>query len=193
MTTNLRVIVADDEPLLVEELSLYLGEIGHRVIATACTGVELIEKSVELKPDLIITDIKMPDMDGLDAAKVICIETPTPIVIVSAYHDEEYIEQASAQCIMAYLVKPIDETSLKTSILLARRRFREFKAMLKQNANLKEALENRGVIEAARRMLMMRDGLEEEAAFLWMQNKAADTGQLIVDVARSILPKPSDE
>jgi response regulator NasT len=187
MKQSLRIIVADDEPLLAEELSAYLRDMGNDVVAVASTGKELVDMSAELQPDLIVTDIKMPDMDGLEAAKEICLTTPIPIVVVSAYHDEEYINRATEQCVMSYLVKPIDEASLKTSLALAMRRFREFEALHNENASLRQTLEDRKLIERAKGVLMKRTRLDEEAAFLRLQKLSREKASRMVDVARTIL------
>jgi len=187
MTQSLRIIVADDEPLLVEEISAYLNDMGHEVVATAASGKELIEKFADLKPDLLVTDIKMPDMDGLEATKQICRTTLVPVVVVSAYHDEEYIKRATEQCIMSYLVKPISKGSLKAALSLADRRFLEFEAVFKENADLKQTLKDRKVIEKAKGLLMKRTGMEEEAAFLRLQKLAREKATRMVDIAQTII------
>jgi len=187
MTQSLRIIVADDEPLLVEEISAYLNDMGHEVVATAASGKELIEKFADLKPDLLVTDIKMPDMDGLEATKQICRTTLVPVVVVSAYHDEEYIKRATEQCIMSYLVKPISKGSLKAALSLAVRRFLEFEAVFKENADLKQTLKDRKVIEKAKGLLMKRTGMEEEAAFLRLQKLAREKATRMVDIAQTII------
>lgn len=187
MTQTLRVIVADDEPLLAEELSAYLRDMGNEVVAIAATGKELVDRSAELLPDLIVTDVKMPDMDGLEAAKIICSKTPVPVVVVSAYHDEDYIKRATEQCVMSYLVKPLDEASLKAALALAMRRFREFEALHKENANLRQTLEDRKLIERAKGVLMKRTGLDEESAFLRLQKLSREKASRMVDVAKTIL------
>ena len=142
--------MADDEPLLVEEISAYLQDAGHEVVGTASTGKELVDRCDELQPGLVVTDIKMPDMDGLEAAEKICTKQPIPVVIVSAYHDEDFIKRATEQCIMSYLVKPINEGSLKASLALAIRRFQEFEALHAENSNLRQTLEDRKIIERAK-------------------------------------------
>ena len=187
MTKSLRIIVADDEPLLVEGLSVYLEDLGHCVVATAATGSELVERSLEIQPDLVITDIKMPDMDGLEAVKKICNSYRVPVVIVSAYHDEEFIRRASEQCIMSYLVKPIDEQTLKASLSMAMRRFAEFQALMVENENLKQTLENRKIIERAKGILMQRSSLSEQDAFTRLQDLASTKHQKMIEIARMII------
>lgn len=187
MNTRLRIIVADDESLLVEELSAYLADLGHDVIATAATGKELVEKARELEPSLVVTDIKMPDMDGLEASKAICAKRAIPFVVVSAYHDEDYIRRAKEQCVMSYLVKPINEGSLKVAVALAMRRFQEFEALHTENVDLRQTLEDRKIIERAKGILMKRTSLDEQAAFLRLQKLAREKAISMVAVATTIL------
>ena len=183
----LRVIVADDEPLLVEETCVYLREMGHQVISTASTGVELVQQARELKPDLIVTGIKMPELSGLEAADQIFKETPLPIIVVSAYHEEELIEQATSMGIMGYLVKPLYEGGLKAAISIATRRFHEFEALHSEYSRVRKTLSDRKTIERAKGKLMKELGLEEEQAFLHLQKQARDTSKRMVDIAQSIL------
>ncbi len=187
MKESFRIIVADDEPLLVEEIAAYLRDEGHQVVGTASTGRELVEQCEALEPDLVITDIKMPDMDGLEASSAICSSRAIPIVIVSAYHDDEYISRAKEQCIMSYLIKPIDEGSLKAALVLAMRRFREFEALHKENGDLRQTLEGRKVIERAKGILMKRTSLDEQSAFLRLQKMAREKSTTMVAVANTIL------
>lgn len=187
MSQPLRVIVADDEALLVEEISMYLREAGHDVIATASNGKILVEKADALKPDLIITDIKMPEMDGLQAAKAICATRPIPVVIVSAYHDDSYIDRAKEQCIMSYLVKPISENNLKSSIALAVCRFQEFESLFAENNDLRRTLDERKIVERAKGLLMKRLGIDEESAFRQLQLQSREKAVKMVDFANDIL------
>jgi len=184
---RLRVIVADDEPLLAEEIVVFLQDAGYEVVATAADGDELVEKCLTLKPDLVVTDIKMPRVDGLEAVKKICETAPVPVVIVSAYHDQDFIDRATDQCIMSYLVKPVDEPTLKTSIALAMRRFREFEALFSETAELKQTLKDRKIIERAKGVLMKQAKLSEEEAFLRLQKLARKKAQKMVDVASTII------
>ena len=125
------------------------------------------------RPDLVITDIKMPDMDGIDAATQIYRERPIPVILVSAYHDPEFIRRAEADHILAYLVKPIKQADLEPAIALAMRRFEQFQALRKEAADLRQALEDRKVIERAKGILMKKAGLDEHDAF----RRLAEAGQ----------------
>jgi response regulator NasT len=107
---------------------------------TAKDGQDLVEKCHTTRPDLVITDIKMPDMDGIQASNEICAEAPVPVILVSAYHDPELIDRALANHVLAYLVKPIKQADLETAIAIAMRRFKEFQALHQQASDLNQAL-----------------------------------------------------
>jgi two-component system, response regulator PdtaR len=104
MTERLRIVIAEDEPELLADLEETLADFGHEVVGKAQTGRQLVEQCRETSPDLVITDIKMPDLDGLEAAKLIRGTRPVPIVIVSAFHDPEFVERAMQDHVLAFLV-----------------------------------------------------------------------------------------
>ena len=162
MSRSLRIAVADDEPDMREYFQKILPRLGHEVVAVAENGRELVEQCRAAQPDLVITDIKMPDMDGIDAAAQIYRERPVPVILVSAYHDAEFIRRAEADHIMAYLVKPIKQADLEPAIALAMRRFEQFQALRREAADLRQALEDRKVIERAKGLLMKKAGLDEQ-------------------------------
>ena len=139
------------------------------------------------RPDLVITDIKMPDMDGIDAAAQIYRDGPIPVILVSAYHDAELIRRAEADHILAYLVKPIKQADLEPAIALAMRRFEQFQALRKEAADLRQALEDRKVIEQAKGILMKKAGLDEHEAFRRLQKLASDKNRKLVEIAQMIL------
>ena len=149
---------------------------GHLVVAVASTGRELVEKCRQERPDLVITDIKMPDMDGIDAASQICKDFPIPVILVSAYHDHDLVERAEEDHILAFLVKPIKQADLEPAIAIATRRFEQFQALRQEAADLRQALENRKLIEKAKGLLMKRAGLDENEAFRRLQ-KAGQRAQ----------------
>src|ERR1700722_19739471 len=113
MDRSLRIIAADDELLIREYYQQAVPALGHQIVAVVDTGAELIENCRTLAPDLVITDIKMPDMDGIDAARKIYDHHPLPIILVSGYHDPDLVERAAAEHILAYLLKPVRMDSLK--------------------------------------------------------------------------------
>lgn len=187
MDKKLRIAIAEDEPELLIDLEETLIAFGHEVVVRAENGTELVERCREADPDLIITDIKMPDMDGLEAASQIRASRPTPIVIVSAYHDQEFIDRAMKEHVLAYLVKPLSDQSLKTSIDLAMHRFKEFQALQKQAADMQQALEDRKIVERAKGILMKRAGLCEADAFRRLQLLSSQKNKKMIALARTIV------
>lgn len=129
MTRSLRILIADDEPDMRDYFQKLLPRMGYEVVGAAQNGQELVDLNLSLQPDLIITDIKMPLMDGIDAAIRIFQDRPAPIILVSAYHDPELIARAEADHVLSYLVKPIKAADLQTTIALAVHRFAQFQAL----------------------------------------------------------------
>jgi response regulator NasT len=187
MTEPLRIAVADDEPDMCDYFAKILPRLGHRVVAVASTGTELVEQVRQHAPDLVITDIRMPDMDGIDAAIRIYKERAVPVILVSAYHDAELIKRAEADHIMGYLVKPIKQVDLAPAISLSMRRFEQFEALRQEATDLRQALEDRKLIERAKGILMKRTGLDEAAAFRRLQKTASDKNLKLAEVSRMIV------
>jgi response regulator NasT len=187
MSRSLKIAVADDERDMRDYLQQILPLLGHQVVAVAQTGRELVELCASAHPDLVITDIKMPDMDGIDAATQIYRNTAIPVILVSAYHDPEFIRRAEADHIMAYLVKPIKQNDLEPAIGIAMRRFEQFQALRKETSDLKQALEDRKVIEKAKGILMKKAGLDENDAFRRLQKLASDKNRKLIEIAQMIL------
>ncbi len=187
MNKPIRIAVADDEPLMLRWYEQTLTKLGHQVVLAAENGRELAEGCREQVPDLIITDIEMPEMDGLAAVEEIQARTSLPIILVSAYHDQEFVERALRSQVLAYLVKPIKRPDLATAITIAMRRFQEFQALEQQAGNLAQALEDRKLIERSKGILMQRAGLDEQQAFRRLQKLSQDKNQKLVEVARTIV------
>jgi response regulator NasT len=187
MNQSLRILVADDEPDMRDYFKKILPRLGHRVIAAAENGLQLVEECRKHKPDLVITDIKMPDMDGIDAAQQIYQHQPIPIILVSAYHDAELIYRAEADHVLGYLVKPIKQGDLEPAIALATRRFEQFEMLRREAADLRQALEDRKIIERAKGILMKKTEMTEQAAFRRMQKLASEKNLKLIELARIIL------
>lgn len=187
MSQSLRIAVADDEVEMRDYLQETLAVQGHTVIGSAGTGCELVDLCIRDRPDLVITDIKMPDMDGIQAATEIRKSYAVPIILVSAYHDPELIERALADHVLAYLIKPIKQADLETAIALAMRRFKEFQALHQQADDLRQALEDRKTVERAKGVLMKRAGLSEQDAFRRLQKLASDKNMKMIRVAEMIV------
>lgn len=184
---SLRVAVADDEPDMRDYFAKILPRLGHEVVAIARNGRELVECCRVQRPDLLIVDIKMPEMDGIDAAAEICREEPLPVILVSAYHDPELVERAGADHILAYLVKPIKQADLEPAIAIAMRRFHQFQQLRRETTDLRQALEDRKTIERAKGILMKRGRLDEQAAFRRLQKLASEKNLKLVEIARILL------
>ena len=187
MTSGLRISVADDEPEMRDFFEKVLPRFGHQVVSVAENGKQLVEHCRELSPDLVITDIKMPELDGIEASTQICQERPVPVILVSAYHDPALIERAEADHVLAYLVKPIGLADLQPAISIAMRRFAELQTLHKECKDLRQALSDRKVIEQAKGLLMKLAGIEEKDAFRRLQELASEKNQKLIDAAQSIL------
>jgi response regulator NasT len=186
MNRSLRIAVADDEPDMREYFQKSLTRLGHKVVV-AGNGRELVEQCRAVKPDLVITDIKMPDLDGIDAATQIYRDRPVPVILVSAYHDTALLERAEADHILGYLVKPIKQADLEPVIALSMRRFEQFEALRQEAADLRQALEDRKVIERAKGVLMKKGNLDEQDAFRRLQKLASEKSRKLVEIAQMIL------
>lgn len=187
MNRSLRIAVAEDEVLMQKYLEETLTLLGFQVICLAGTGKELIEQCKQQRPDLVITDIRLPDMDGLSAVSVVYANEPVPIIVISAFHDPELIERAERNHVLAYLVKPIKQEDLEPSIAIAMSRFQEFRTMRQETDNLRQALEDRKLIERAKGLLMKRAGIDEPEAFRRLQKLSRDRNQKLVEIAQIIL------
>ena len=187
MTQALRIVVADDEPDVRDYYCKILPRLGHIVAAAAVSGEELIDLCRTHRPDLVLTDIKMPGLDGIDAAKLIYEEMPVPVILVSAYSDAKLIERAEADHIMSYLVKPIKQADLEPAIGLAMRRFEQFEALRREAADMRQALEDRKIIERAKGVLMKELGLSESDAFRRLQKTASSKNLKLIELARLTL------
>lgn len=187
MSEPLRIAVADDEPDMRDYFVRILPRLGHRVVAVAENGRQLVEVCATAKPDLVITDIKMPEMDGIEAAVQLYGQQPVPVILVSAHQEQSLLERAGADHILGYLVKPIKEADLNPVIALTMRRFEQFEHLRHEAADLRQALEDRKLIERAKGILMKRAGLDEPTAFRRLQKTASDRNLKLAEVARSII------
>lgn len=183
----LRIAIADDEPDMREYLARVLKSLGHDVVVTAENGVELVAMCREAKPELVITDIMMPEKDGIEAANEICKEQTVPVIIISGYNDTELVSRAQFQELMAYLVKPIKKTDIEPAIAVAMRRFTEFERLRREAADLRQSLADRKIIERAKGILMRKTMLDEQGAFHRLQKLASEKNRKLVDIAQVIL------
>ncbi|MEZ6049466.1 MAG: response regulator [Planctomycetaceae bacterium] len=187
MTDPLQIAIADDDREQLLDLEQTLISFGHTVSIKAHTGEQLVEECHQNAPDLIVTDIKFPGIDGLEAVAHCREEHPVPIVIVSAFHAPELMDRALKEHVMAYLVKPINEESLQAAIELALQRFKEFRALQQDSTDLRQALENRKIIERAKGILMSRTNLNEQDAFKRLQLLSSQKNKKLIEIARTIV------
>ena len=183
----LRILIADDESIRMMSLRKQLVTLGHRVIAEASNGEEAAALAATTQPDLAILDIKMPIMDGIEAAQQITRSRPIPIILLTAYNEAELVERAAQANISAYLMKPVAEEDLLPAITLALIRFRQFEALRREVSDLREALEARKTIERAKGILVRRLGLTEEEAFRRLQKQSQDSNRKLAEVAEAIV------
>ena len=187
MTPSLRIIVADDEQDAREYLQEILKRLGHEV-ALAQGGRQLVELCRSFNPDLILVDIKMPDMDGLEAAAAVNqAEKKIPVILVSAHAKSGWVQHVPVEPIMAYLIKPVKPADVENAVAIAMLRFGEFEAARKEANDLRQALEDRKLIERAKGVLMRRLCIDEHDAFQKMKRFASNHNRKLVDVAKETL------
>jgi len=182
-----RVLIAEDEALIRLDLREMLQEEGFDVVGEAADGEQAVELAVELNPDLVICDIKMPKMDGIAAAAEIAEKRIAPVVILTAFSQRDLIERARDAGAMAYLVKPFQKRDLLPAIEMATSRFAEIRALESEVTNLRERLEARKLIERAKGVLMTEHRMTEPEAFRWIQRAAMDNRTSMRAVAELVL------
>ncbi|MDP0399331.1 ANTAR domain-containing response regulator [Tsukamurella strandjordii] len=169
-----RVLVAEDEAIIRLDLAEMLREEGYDVVGEAENGQIAVDKARELRPDLVIMDVKMPVRSGLDAAEEIARERIAPVVMLTAFGQREFVERAREAGAMAYLVKPFTKLDLVPAIEIAISRFAELAALEREVTSLAEQLETRKLVDRAKTILMQAHGLSEPDAFRWIQRTAMD-------------------
>jgi response regulator NasT len=183
---SLHVLFADDDPEVREYFQEMLTRLGHKVtLAEDCT--QLVEQSRRIAPDLIITDIMMPDRDGIEAAREAARDREVPVILISAHHDDDVLTRLGDPYVMAFLVKPVKEADVQTAVTLAMVRFEQFQAFRQESRDLRQALEDRKLLERAKGIVMRRLRVDEQEAFRRMKKMASDKNRKLVEVAQTIL------
>ena len=182
-----RVVIAEDEALIRLDLAEMLREEGFDVVGEASDGEQAVALATELRPDLVICDIKMPKMDGIAAAAQIMGERIAPVVMLTAFSQRDLVERARDAGAMAYLVKPFEKRDLLPAIEMAMSRFAEITALEAEVTGLRERLEARKLIERAKGALMTAHALSEPEAFRWIQRAAMDNRTSMRAVAELVL------
>ena len=182
-----RIVIADDESLIRMNLRETLVGLGYLVVGEAGDGVSVINLARELRPDVVVMDIKMPKLDGIQAAKVLTEEKIAPVLLLTAHSDKELVERARDAGVVGYLSKPFRDSDLIPALEIARARFEEFLTLEQQVGDLKETLETRKIIERAKGMLMDSQGLKESEAFRKIQQLSMNTRKSMREVASALL------
>ena len=189
MPDPLRILIADDEAVIRLGLRSMLEDQGYRVVGEAADGTRALDLVRRLRPDLVFLDIKMPGIDGLQAAQALLTERAVPVIVLTAYADREFVDKAKDAGVLAYLVKPVRESDLRPTVEVALARFREIRALHDDVGSLEDALATRKLIERAKGVLMRRNGLDETAAFAQIQRQARNSRKTMKEIAEEILSR----
>ncbi len=182
-----RVLVAEDESLIRLDLVEMLREEGYDVCGEAGDGASAVRLAQELRPDLVILDVKMPVLDGLSAAEQIVAARIAPVVVLTAFNQRDLVERAREAGVMAYLVKPFQQKDLVPTIEMALSRFAELVALEREVADLSGRLAARKLIDRAKAVLQSRHAMSEPAAFRWIQQASMDDRRSMRAVAQDVL------
>jgi response regulator NasT len=187
MAQQLRLVIADDESLIRMNLREVLVGLGYLVVGEAGDGISAVNLAREFRPDLVIMDIKMPRLDGIQAAKLLSDERIAPVMLLTAYSDREQVERARVAGVMNYLIKPVRDAELLPAIELAVARYSAFLKSSQQASSLTESLETRKLIERAKGVLIDGQGLKEQDAFRKIQQLSMNTRKTMREIAQAIL------
>lgn len=183
----MRVLIADDDPIIRLDLKQMLENLGYDVVSEAGDGQQAVQAARETHPDICILDVKMPVMDGIEAVNIITDENIAPTILLTAYSDRELIDRAKAAGVFAYLVKPFKPGDLPPSIEVARSRFEQNMHLNKEVTNLQERLEARKLIDRAKGILMDDHGLNESEAYRRIQVQSMNLRKTMREVAEAII------
>jgi two-component system, response regulator PdtaR len=187
VTVSRRVVLAEDEALIRLDLKEMLEEEGYEVVGEAGDGHAAVRLAREERPDLVILDVKMPGLDGLSAAERIADERLAPVLVLTAFSQQDLVQRAAAARAMGYLVKPFQKTDVVPAIELAVSRHRELTVLEDEVTDLEERLETRTLVDRARGRLMDQYGMAEADAFRFLQKTAMDRRLRLAEVARKVL------
>jgi response regulator NasT len=181
-----RVIIADDETIQRMDLKDVLTKQGYLVVGEAGDGISAVNLAREIRPDLVIMDIRMPDMDGITAAETLTQEKIAPVLLLTAFGDQPLVERAKEAGVVNYIVKPLRESEVTPAIEIALARYSEFRALEDKARTLTEQLETRKIVERAKGLLMEKQGLSEQEAFRKIQKASMNN-------RKSMRSHPADE
>ena len=187
-----RVVIADDDVITRLDIREALEFQGYEVVGEAADGIDAVELCADLKPDVVLLDVKMPVMDGLTAAKLIAgAENDIAIIMLTAYNDKQFVDKAGEFGALGYLVKPLDEKSLIPTIEIAVKRRREFRELKKTVAGQEKKLEERKIIEKAKGILIQNNSISEDEAYKYLRTISMNKRKTIVEVAKIIIETES--
>jgi response regulator NasT len=191
--TAKRVIVAEDESLIRIDVVETLRDNGFEVIAEAADGEKAVALAEELKPDLVVMDVKMPLMDGISAAEILTKKKIAPVVLLTAFSQRELVERASEAGALAYVVKPFTPNDLIPAIDIALGRYAQIQALEEEVADMAERLETRKVLDRAKGILNNTMGLTEPEAFRWIQKASMDRRLTMKEVAQTVIDQLAEK
>ncbi len=184
---KLRIVIADDEPIIRLDLKKMLEDCGYDVIAELGDGASAVEAARNLNPDVVILDIKMPVLDGIDAAKIIADEKIAPVLLLTAYSQIDLVNRAKEAGVFSYLVKPFKEADLMPQIEVALARWQAYLKIEEQASEFEDKLETRKAVDRAKGILMDQYGLKEQEAFRRIQVQSMNTRKSMREIAEAII------
>jgi response regulator NasT len=182
-----RVIIADDESVIRADLREMLTNLNYLVVGEAGDGQSAVNMARQLKPNVVIMDIKMPDMDGIEAASIMTKEKIAPVLLLTAYAQRDLVDRAKEAGVVGYLVKPFREQEIVPAIEIALARFNEFRELEKEVGDLNETLETRKLVDRAKGILMDTQGLTEQEAFRKIQKMSMNSRKPMKEIAQAIV------
>lgn len=187
-----RVVIADDDVITRLDIREALEFQGYEVVGEAADGIDAVELCADLKPDVVLLDVKMPVMDGLTAAKLIGgAGNDIAIIMLTAYNDKQFVDKAGEFGALGYLVKPVDEKSLTPTIEIAVKRLKEFRELKKTVEGQEKKLEERKIIEKAKGILIQNNSISEDEAYKYLRTISMNKRKTIVEVAKIIIETES--
>jgi AmiR/NasT family two-component response regulator len=188
-----RVLICEDETIIRLDLRATFEDAGDEIVGEARDGEEALRLAAELEPELVVMDVQMPKLDGIEAARRLLTERPVPIVIVTAFPEAELVERAVEAGVFGYVVKPFRREELLAAVATARARFDELQSVRAEAASLAEALEARKVVERAKGLLMAREGITEDDAYGRIRRASQRTGRPMRAIADALVATLSGE
>ncbi len=192
-TSKRRAVVAEDEALIRMDIVETLREGGYDVVGEGANGEEAVALATELKPDVVVMDVKMPVMDGITAAEQIAKARLAPVVLLTAFSQTELVERARDAGAMAYVVKPFTPADLLPAVEIAASRYQEIKALESEIADITERMETRKKVERAKGLLMEKMNLNEPEAFRWIQKTSMDRRLTMREVAEAVIDQMGEK